>query len=147
MFVAMVAVASVVPVSLLVSMVPRVATRTVDLLPRARASDFRICLGPPRVERSSASTTDGRDSIMEIIHSRCAGMDASKRDAKVCVRVAGTGRHKTVDTVHVGSRQHLIIAVGRQRPAITGPAESCGIEISATDRSPVPDRFGSCPYG
>jgi hypothetical protein len=54
---------------------------------------------------------------------------------------------KTVDTVHVGSRQHLIIAVGRQRPAVTGPAESCGIEISATDRSRVPDGFGSCPYG
>jgi hypothetical protein len=46
---------------------------------------------------------------MKIIHSRCAGMDASKRDAKVCVRIAGTGCRKAVD---VGSRQHLIIAVG-----------------------------------
>jgi transposase len=37
--------------------------------------------------------------IMEVVHSRCAGMDVSKRDAKVCVRVAGGGRRKSVETV------------------------------------------------
>ena len=26
---------------------------------------------------------------MEVLHSRCAGMDVSKKDAKVCVRIAG----------------------------------------------------------
>ena len=31
---------------------------------------------------------------MEVIHSRCAGMDISKKDAKVCVRLAGSGRRK-----------------------------------------------------
>lgn len=36
---------------------------------------------------------------MEVIHVRCAGMDISKRDAKVCVRHAGAGRRKTVETV------------------------------------------------
>jgi len=36
---------------------------------------------------------------MEVVHERCAGMDVSKRDAKVCVRVAGRGRRKTVETV------------------------------------------------
>ncbi len=36
---------------------------------------------------------------MEVVHPRCAGMDVSKRDAKVCVRVAGAGRRKTVETV------------------------------------------------
>src|SRR3712207_1337140 len=36
---------------------------------------------------------------MEVIHSRCAGMDVSKRDAKVCVRIAGAGRRRTVETV------------------------------------------------
>ena len=54
---------------------------------------------------------------MEVIHSRCAGMDMSKRDAKVCVRVAGRGRRKTVETVGPGRsttnailalREHLI---------------------------------------
>jgi transposase len=29
---------------------------------------------------------------MEVIHPRCAGIDVSKRDAKVCVRIAGVGR-------------------------------------------------------
>jgi transposase len=29
---------------------------------------------------------------MELVHPRCAGLDVSKRDAKVCVRLAGSGR-------------------------------------------------------
>ncbi len=33
------------------------------------------------------------------MHARCAGLDISKKDAKVCVRVAGAGRRKTVETV------------------------------------------------
>ena len=36
---------------------------------------------------------------MEVVHVHCAGMDVSKRDAKVCVRHAGAGRRKTVETV------------------------------------------------
>jgi transposase len=36
---------------------------------------------------------------MEVIHPRCAGMDVSKKDAKVCIRIAGAGRGKTVETV------------------------------------------------
>ncbi|MFW0794748.1 IS110 family transposase [Gordonia sp. CPCC 205515] len=36
---------------------------------------------------------------MEVLHARCAGLDISKKDAKVCVRVAGSGRRKTVETV------------------------------------------------
>jgi transposase len=36
---------------------------------------------------------------MEVVHARCAGMDISKSDAKVCVRIAGAGRRKTVETV------------------------------------------------
>ena len=54
---------------------------------------------------------------MEVIHARCAGMDVSKTDAKVCVRHAGAGRRKTVETVTTWSsmtgqilalREHLI---------------------------------------
>jgi transposase len=54
---------------------------------------------------------------MEVIHSRCAGMDVSKRDAKVCIRVAGRGRRKTVETVRTWAattnqilalREHLL---------------------------------------
>ena len=54
---------------------------------------------------------------MEVIHGRCAGMDVSKRDAKVCVRIAGRGRRKTVETVRswasttnavLALREHLV---------------------------------------
>jgi transposase len=54
---------------------------------------------------------------MEVIHGRCAGMDVSKRDAKVCVRVAGSGRRRTVETVRTWAattnqilalREHLV---------------------------------------
>jgi transposase len=36
---------------------------------------------------------------MEVVHPRCAGVDVSKRDAKVCVRVAGSGRKAAASTV------------------------------------------------
>ncbi len=36
---------------------------------------------------------------MDVVHPRCAGVDVSKRDAKVCVRVAGAGRGKAKSTV------------------------------------------------
>lgn len=56
-------------------------------------------------------------SAVEVVHARCAGLDISKKDAKVCVRVAGAGRRKTVETVTTWSsmtsrilalREHLI---------------------------------------
>ncbi len=56
---------------------------------------------------------------MEVVHPRCAGIDISKRDAKVCVRIAGKGRNKTESTVTtwgavtnqvVALRDHLIDA-------------------------------------
>ena len=54
---------------------------------------------------------------MEVIHARCAGLDISKKDAKVCVRIGGAGRRKTVETVTTWSsmtnqvlalRDHLV---------------------------------------
>jgi transposase len=54
---------------------------------------------------------------VEVVHARCAGLDISKKDAKVCVRVAGAGRRSTVETVTtwgsmtnqvLGLRDHLI---------------------------------------
>lgn len=36
---------------------------------------------------------------MEVIHPRCAGIDISKKDAKVCVRVQGRGSRPTSSTV------------------------------------------------
>jgi len=49
---------------------------------------------------------------MEVIHNRCAGMDVSKKDAKVCVRVAGAGRRKTVETVRTwGATTNQVLAL------------------------------------
>ena len=49
---------------------------------------------------------------MEVIHSRCAGMDISKKDAKVCVRLAGSGRRKTVEMVTTwGATTRQILAL------------------------------------
>lgn len=36
---------------------------------------------------------------MEVVHPRCAGIDISKRDAKVCVRIHGVGKRRTRSTV------------------------------------------------
>ena len=49
---------------------------------------------------------------MEVVHVRCAGLDVSKKDAKVCVRVAGAGRRKTVETVTTwGSMTNQVLAL------------------------------------
>jgi transposase len=55
---------------------------------------------------------EGRGHVVEVVHARCAGMDISKRDAKVCVRIAGAGRRKTVETVTTwGSMTSQILAL------------------------------------
>ena len=49
---------------------------------------------------------------MEVIHARCAGIDCSKKDAKVCVRVQGRGRRGTAKTVTTwGSTTAQILAL------------------------------------
>lgn len=49
---------------------------------------------------------------MDVDHPRCAGVDVSKRDAKVCVRVAGTGRAKATSTVTTwGSVTNQVLAL------------------------------------
>lgn len=49
---------------------------------------------------------------MEVVHQRCAGIDISKRDAKVCVRVGGAGRRRARETVTTwGSMTRQILAL------------------------------------
>lgn len=49
---------------------------------------------------------------MELIHPRCAGLDVSKRDAKVCVRIAGAGRAAATSTVTTwGSVTNQVLAL------------------------------------
>ena len=49
---------------------------------------------------------------MEVIHPRCAGIDISKKDAKVCVRAPGRGRARSTETVSTwGSMTKQILAL------------------------------------
>jgi transposase len=49
---------------------------------------------------------------MELVHARCAGIDISKKDAKVCVRVQGRGKSRTVVTVTTwGATTNQILAL------------------------------------
>lgn len=49
---------------------------------------------------------------MDVVHPRCAGIDISKRDAKVCVRVPGSGRRKATETVTTwGSVTNQVLAL------------------------------------
>jgi transposase len=49
---------------------------------------------------------------MDVVHGRCAGLDVSKKDAKVCVRVGGAGRRKTVESVTTwGSMTNQVMAL------------------------------------
>src|SRR5687768_8519032 len=50
--------------------------------------------------------------VMEVVHVRSAGLDVSKKDAKVCVRIAGDGRRPTVETVTTwGSTTNQVLAL------------------------------------
>ena len=49
---------------------------------------------------------------MDVLHPRCAGVDVSKRDAKVCVRIADGGRAKAKSTVTTwGSVTNQVLAL------------------------------------
>jgi transposase len=53
-----------------------------------------------------------KEAAVDVVHTRCAGLDISKKDAKVCVRVAGAGRRGTTETVTTwGSMTNQILAL------------------------------------
>jgi transposase len=69
--------------------------------------------------------------MMEVVHRRCAGMDVSNRDAKVCVRVAGAGRRKSVETVTTwGSMTGQILEL---RDLLISQAVSCVVMEATGD--------------
>ena len=68
---------------------------------------------------------------MEVIHPRCAGMDVSKMDAKVCIRIAGAGRRKTVETVTTwGSTTRQVLAL---RDHLTAEKITCVVMEATGD--------------
>ncbi|KAF0959230.1 hypothetical protein MLGJGCBP_07664 [Rhodococcus sp. T7] len=49
---------------------------------------------------------------MDVVHPRCAGVDISKKDAKVCVRIQGRGSRRTSATVTTwGAMTNQILAL------------------------------------
>ncbi len=89
--------ASVVPVSLKVSMVVEGFHGNRGLVPLSPC--VRLSTLPALPATDEPMSVRKEVVVMEVVHARCAGMDISKKDAKVCVRVAGAGRRKTVETV------------------------------------------------
>lgn len=49
---------------------------------------------------------------MDVVHPRCAGIDISKKDAKVCVRIQASGKRRTASTVTTwGAMTNQILAL------------------------------------
>ena len=68
---------------------------------------------------------------MEVVHVRCAGLDISKKDAKVCVRVQGAGGRKTSTTVTTwGSMTNDIL---RLRDHLVAEKVTCVVMESTGD--------------
>src|SRR5437868_10830069 len=69
------------------------STGTVDCChEHARQTSDLTC--PPATDANGVGR-ERRERAMDVLHPRCAGIDVSKKDAKVCVRIvngAGTGR-------------------------------------------------------
>lgn len=72
---------------------------------------------------------------MDVIHPRCAGLDISKKDAKVCVRINGAGRRRTSETVttfgattrqimamrdHLAAQQVTCVVMEGKSPEVVG---------------------------
>jgi transposase len=68
---------------------------------------------------------------MDVVHARCAGLDISKRDAKVCVRVAELGRRRAVETVTTwGSTTNQVLAL---RDHLVGERVTCVVMEATGD--------------
>jgi hypothetical protein len=77
-----------------------------------QTSDF------PALPGTDAHQGQEREAVVDVVHPRCAGIDISKRDAKVCVRAQGAGRARARSTVTtweavtnriLALRDHLIV--------------------------------------
>jgi hypothetical protein len=84
----------------------------------------------PTTDTAGVRCEEGRSAV-EVIHARCAGLDISKRDTKVCVRVAGRGRRKTVETVTTwGSMTSQILAL---RDHLIAERITCAVMEATSD--------------
>jgi transposase len=68
---------------------------------------------------------------MDVVHPRCAGIDCSKKDAKVCVRIAGQGRKRASSTVTTwGATTSQILAL---REHLLAEKVTCVVIESTSD--------------
>ena len=78
-------------------------------------------------------------AVMEVVHVRCAGLDISKKDAKVCVRLAGAGRRKAVEIVTTwGSTTNQVLAL--REHLITEKVTCVVMEATAKEAVLLPAR-------
>ena len=77
------------------------STGTVECCRRARVSEFCFTLLSP--EHTLYVNHGGRWWFwVDVVHPRCAGINCSKKDPKVCVRVRARGAHGVVNRDDVG---------------------------------------------
>ena len=68
---------------------------------------------------------------MDVVHPRCAGIDCSKKDAKVCVRIQGQGRRRASSTVTTwGATTSQILAL---REHLLAEKVTCVVIESTSD--------------
>ena len=68
---------------------------------------------------------------MDVLHPRCAGLDISKSDAKVCVRVQGSGSRRTEDKVTTwGATTRRILAL---REYLVAEGVTCVVMEATSD--------------
>jgi transposase len=83
---------------------PRINISLINFPPRDARVRYWIRWGARSLGRG--------ELIMEVLSRRCAGIDVSKRDAKVCVRIQGSGRRGTSSEVTTwGSTTGQILAL------------------------------------
>ena len=96
------------------------------------STSVRILFLPLSPEHASLSIAlDGGWFRMDVVHPRCAGIDCSKKDAKVCVRVQGQGRQRAASTVTTwGATTSQILAL---RDHLIAENVSCVVIESTSD--------------
>ena len=69
-------------------------------------------------------------SDMELVHPRCAGLDVSKKDAKVCVRISGGGGRSTQEITTWSSMSADVLAL---RDYLVAQQVTCVVIESTSD--------------
>src|SRR5215208_2476253 len=107
-----------------------ISTGAVDCCRRARVSEF--CFPLLSLKHTFFVNPVGRWWVwMDVVHPRCAGIDCSKKDAKVCVRIQGQGRKRASSTVTTwGATTSQILAL---REYLLAEKVTCVVIESTSD--------------